>query len=129
MTYGSVTSISHLHLSSRFTCAVKVQLCRHILHVSVITCWTKQSLVKRRTADMGSRALSTLETILVFLFVAMTGACIGLIVIYFVDKDDSSSTHIDGESLFTLIRNGERFKRYKRFSYLFVKILQVFEML
>uniref|UniRef100_A0A3P8X1I7 Zgc:154142 n=1 Tax=Cynoglossus semilaevis TaxID=244447 RepID=A0A3P8X1I7_CYNSE len=46
--------------------------------------------------DMGSRALSTLETILVFLFVAMTGACIGLIVIYFVDKDDSSSTHIDG---------------------------------
>lgn len=38
-----------------------------------------------------SRTLNTLEITLVFLFVAMTGSCIGLVVIYFTDKPDSSS--------------------------------------
>ncbi|XP_017289814.1 cubilin [Kryptolebias marmoratus] len=38
-----------------------------------------------------SRTLNTLEISLVFLFVTMTGICIGLVVIYFVDKTDSSS--------------------------------------
>uniref|UniRef100_A0A3Q1C976 Ovochymase 2 n=1 Tax=Amphiprion ocellaris TaxID=80972 RepID=A0A3Q1C976_AMPOC len=41
--------------------------------------------------------LSTLEACLIFLFVAMTGACIGLVVVYFVDKDDSAP-HIEGDS-------------------------------
>ncbi|XP_040002652.1 ovochymase-2 [Xiphias gladius] len=42
-----------------------------------------------------SRGMSTLEKCLIFLFVAMTGACIGLVVIYFMDKADSS-THAEG---------------------------------
>ncbi|KAM7394398.1 hypothetical protein PAMP_021203 [Pampus punctatissimus] len=37
-----------------------------------------------------SRGLSTLEKILIFLFVAMTGVCIALVVIYFTEKDDTS---------------------------------------
>ncbi|XP_056135753.1 ovochymase [Lampris incognitus] len=39
-----------------------------------------------------SRRLTTLEKCLIFLFLAMTGACIGLIVIYFTEKDNSSSS-------------------------------------
>ncbi|KAM4603345.1 ovochymase-2 [Polymixia lowei] len=39
----------------------------------------------------GSRGLTTLEKSLIFLFVVMTGACIGLVVVYFTEKDDSSS--------------------------------------
>lgn len=46
-----------------------------------------------------SRGLSTLEKCLIFLFVAMTGACIGLVVVYFTEKSDSS-THIDGECVY-----------------------------
>ncbi|XP_071359853.1 ovochymase-2 [Trachinotus anak] len=42
-----------------------------------------------------SRGLSTMEKCLIFLFVAMTGACIGLVVVYFTDKADSS-THEEG---------------------------------
>ncbi|KAE8300288.1 Bone morphogenetic protein 1-like protein [Larimichthys crocea] len=42
-----------------------------------------------------SKGLSTLEKCLIFLFVAMTTACISLLVVYFVEKADSS-THIDG---------------------------------
>ncbi|XP_067441011.1 ovochymase-2 [Thunnus thynnus] len=42
-----------------------------------------------------SRGLSTLEKILIFLFVAMTGTCIGLVVIYFTDKADDA-THAEG---------------------------------
>ncbi|XP_047430814.1 ovochymase-2 [Mugil cephalus] len=38
------------------------------------------------------RGLSTLEKSLMFLFVAMTGACIGLIVIYFTDKSESTES-------------------------------------
>ncbi|XP_041837910.1 ovochymase-2 [Melanotaenia boesemani] len=38
-----------------------------------------------------SRGLNALEKCLIFLFVAMTGVCIGLVVIYFTEKDDSSS--------------------------------------
>uniref|UniRef100_A0A3Q2VHF8 Zgc:154142 n=1 Tax=Haplochromis burtoni TaxID=8153 RepID=A0A3Q2VHF8_HAPBU len=38
-----------------------------------------------------SRGMSTLEICLIFIFVAMTGACIGLVVIYFVDKADSET--------------------------------------
>ncbi|XP_062243272.1 ovochymase-2 [Platichthys flesus] len=38
-----------------------------------------------------SKGLSTLEKCLIFLFVAMTGACIGLVVVYFTDKADSST--------------------------------------
>ncbi|KAL3996601.1 hypothetical protein ACER0C_009257 [Sarotherodon galilaeus] len=38
-----------------------------------------------------SRGMSTLETCLIFIFVAMTGACIGLVVIYFVDKANSET--------------------------------------
>lgn len=43
-----------------------------------------------------SKGMSTLEKILIFLFVAMTGACIGLAIIYFTDKADSA-THPEGE--------------------------------
>ncbi|XP_051241548.1 ovochymase-2 [Dicentrarchus labrax] len=42
-----------------------------------------------------SRGMSTLEKCLIFLFVAMTGACIGLVVVYFSDKANSS-THVEG---------------------------------
>ncbi|TMS22780.1 Ovochymase-2 [Larimichthys crocea] len=42
-----------------------------------------------------SKGLSTLEKCLIFLFVSMTTACISLLVVYFVEKADSS-THIDG---------------------------------
>ncbi|TDH16323.1 hypothetical protein EPR50_G00018550 [Perca flavescens] len=42
-----------------------------------------------------SRGMSTLEKFLIFLFVAMTGTCIGLVVIYFTEKADSS-THAEG---------------------------------
>ncbi|XP_034543236.1 ovochymase-2 [Notolabrus celidotus] len=42
-----------------------------------------------------SKGLSTLEKCLIFLFVAMTGACIGLVVVYFTDKNDSTP-HIEG---------------------------------
>ncbi|XP_029285789.1 tolloid-like protein 2 [Cottoperca gobio] len=48
--------------------------------------------------EMGSRrskGLSTLEKCLICLFVAMTGTCIGLVVVYFVEKNDSS-THAEG---------------------------------
>ncbi|XP_029622136.1 ovochymase-2 isoform X1 [Salmo trutta] len=38
-----------------------------------------------------SRGLSTLEKSLVLLFVALTGACIGLVVIYFTDKNSVST--------------------------------------
>lgn len=46
-----------------------------------------------------SRGMSTLEICLIFIFVAMTGACIGLVVIYFVDKADSET---EGECLHLL---------------------------
>lgn len=46
-----------------------------------------------------SRGMSTLEKCLIFLFVAMTGVCIGLIAIYFTDKANSS-THAEGECVF-----------------------------
>uniref|UniRef100_A0A8C4GTC4 Zgc:154142 n=1 Tax=Dicentrarchus labrax TaxID=13489 RepID=A0A8C4GTC4_DICLA len=41
------------------------------------------------------KGMSTLEKCLIFLFVAMTGACIGLVVVYFSDKANSS-THVEG---------------------------------
>ncbi|KAM3623175.1 uncharacterized protein V6R79_007971 [Siganus canaliculatus] len=41
-----------------------------------------------------SRGLSTLETCLMFLFVAMTAVSIAFIVLYFTDKSDS--THVEG---------------------------------
>uniref|UniRef100_A0A665XBY8 Cubilin-like n=1 Tax=Echeneis naucrates TaxID=173247 RepID=A0A665XBY8_ECHNA len=41
------------------------------------------------------RGVSTLEKSLIFLFVAMTGTCIGLVVVYFMEKDNSS-THNEG---------------------------------
>lgn len=43
-----------------------------------------------------SKGMSTLEKYLIFLFVAITGICIGLVAIYFIDKDDSS-TDVEGE--------------------------------
>ncbi|CAN9510288.1 unnamed protein product [Ophioblennius macclurei] len=46
--------------------------------------------------SLKSGGLSTLEICLITLFVLMTGACIGLVVVYFVDKDDSST---DGEGI------------------------------
>lgn len=49
-----------------------------------------------------SKGLSTLEKGLIFLFVAMTGACIGLVVIYFVDKADTS-THIEGDTFKSIV--------------------------
>ncbi|XP_071378637.1 cubilin [Centroberyx affinis] len=39
-----------------------------------------------------SKGMTTLEKILIFLFLAMTGACIALLVVYFTDKADSSSS-------------------------------------
>ncbi|XP_053711283.1 tolloid-like protein 1 [Synchiropus splendidus] len=39
-----------------------------------------------------SKGMSTLEKCLIFLFVAMTGTCIGLVVVYFVEKDASDSS-------------------------------------
>ena len=47
--------------------------------------------LQKRMSDSRSRRFSTLENILVFLFVAMTGACIGLVVIYFTDKTEPST--------------------------------------
>lgn len=47
-----------------------------------------------------SKGMSTLEKYLIFLFVAITGICIGLVAIYFVDKDDSS-TDVEGECVHT----------------------------
>ncbi|XP_068445519.1 ovochymase-2 [Clinocottus analis] len=44
-----------------------------------------------------SKGMSTLEKCLIFLFVAMTGACIGLAVVYFTEKAESSSPHAEGE--------------------------------
>uniref|UniRef100_A0A3B4TUR0 Zgc:154142 n=1 Tax=Seriola dumerili TaxID=41447 RepID=A0A3B4TUR0_SERDU len=44
-----------------------------------------------------SRGLSTLEKILICLFVAMTGVCISIVVIYVTDKADSS-THAEGSN-------------------------------
>ncbi|XP_070846884.1 cubilin [Chaetodon trifascialis] len=41
-----------------------------------------------------SRGMSTLEKCLIFLFVAVTGVCIAFIVLYFIDKDNSS--HVEG---------------------------------
>lgn len=38
-----------------------------------------------------SAGTSTLEKALIFLFVAMTLACIGLVVVYFTDKPTSST--------------------------------------
>ncbi|XP_038837825.1 ovochymase-2-like [Salvelinus namaycush] len=38
-----------------------------------------------------SRGLSTLEKSLILLFVALTGACVGLVVIYFTDKNSVST--------------------------------------
>ncbi|KAM9792333.1 cubilin [Neosynchiropus ocellatus] len=40
-----------------------------------------------------SKGMSTLEKCLIFLFVAMTGACVGLVVVYFVEKDASDSSN------------------------------------
>ncbi|KAF0037285.1 hypothetical protein F2P81_010159 [Scophthalmus maximus] len=42
-----------------------------------------------------SRGMSTLEKCLIFLFLAMTGACIGLVVVYFTEKAESSA-HEEG---------------------------------
>nr|XP_046272112.1 tolloid-like protein 2 [Scatophagus argus] len=42
-----------------------------------------------------SRGMSTLEKCLIFLFLAMTGVCISLVVVYFVKKDDASA-HVEG---------------------------------
>lgn len=39
-----------------------------------------------------SRGMTTLEKFLIFLFVAMSAVCIGLIVLYFTDKSDSSTS-------------------------------------
>ncbi|XP_042171195.1 LOW QUALITY PROTEIN: ovochymase-2-like [Oncorhynchus tshawytscha] len=47
----------------------------------------EEDLKKRPT----SRGLSTLEKSLILLFVALTGACIGLVVIYFTDKNSVST--------------------------------------
>ncbi|XP_058497545.1 ovochymase-2 [Solea solea] len=49
-------------------------------------------------AEKGSRrpsGMSTLEKCLIFLFVAMTAACIGLVVIFFIDRADESSPHVE----------------------------------
>ncbi|KAF7223607.1 tolloid-like protein 2 [Nothobranchius furzeri] len=46
-------------------------------------------------SQRGSGGFSTLEKWLLFLFVALTCVCIGLVAIYFTDKDDSSS-HKEG---------------------------------
>lgn len=43
-----------------------------------------------------SRGFSTLEKYLIFLFVAMTGACIGLVVVYFTDKAEAPAP-VEGE--------------------------------
>nr|XP_029544623.1 CUB domain-containing protein 2-like [Oncorhynchus nerka] len=47
----------------------------------------EEDLQKRPT----SRGLSTLEKSLILLFVALTGACIRLVVIYFTDKNSVST--------------------------------------
>ncbi|XP_068614175.1 ovochymase-2-like [Brachionichthys hirsutus] len=45
-----------------------------------------------------SRGLSTLEKCLIILFVAMTGTCIGFVVVYFTEKGNSSPHVEAGES-------------------------------
>lgn len=44
--------------------------------------------------------MSTLEKCLIFLFLAMTGACIGLVVVYFTEKAESSA-HEEGECVYS----------------------------
>lgn len=50
-----------------------------------------------------SRGMTTLEKGLIFLFVAMTGACIGLVVVYFSEKPDSSP-YAEGECVYFLFQ-------------------------
>ncbi|KAF7655501.1 hypothetical protein LDENG_00055110 [Lucifuga dentata] len=42
-------------------------------------------------SDQQSKNMSTLEKCLIFLFLAMTGTCIGVLVVYFTEKNDSST--------------------------------------
>lgn len=48
------------------------------------------------------KRMSTLEKMLIFLFVAMTGVCIAFIVLYFVDQptNNDESTPVAGECVF-----------------------------
>ncbi|XP_054634056.1 ovochymase-2 [Dunckerocampus dactyliophorus] len=43
-----------------------------------------------------SRGMSTLEKWLIFLFVVMTGVCVAVVTLYFIDKEDASTTHQEG---------------------------------
>lgn len=47
------------------------------------------------------KSMTTLEKCLIFLFLAMTGACIGLVVVYFTETDASSAN--EGEHTFNTI--------------------------
>lgn len=53
-----------------------------------------------------SKGLSTLEKCLIFLFVAMTGVCIGLAVVYANEKGDSS-TEGEGKCVFSVFAHNE----------------------
>lgn len=52
-----------------------------------------------------SRGMSTLEKCLIVLFVLMTGACIALLVLYFIDKDDSAEGEFVYVCLSTILLN------------------------
>lgn len=106
--YGSIT-ISLLHTRDAETPQVselKVHLCdqssdmvllggvRRWWIAEEVPDWCDFAALREMDVQRGltkSRSLNTLEITLVFLFVAMTGTCIGLVVIYFTDKADSTS--------------------------------------
>lgn len=88
-----------------FICAIRDQIMmviswgivgqvHSLVHLPLL--WGKMDEEKGRRR---SRGLSGLEKCLIFLFVAMTGACIGLVVVYFIEKADSS-THAEGECVY-----------------------------
>lgn len=66
------------------------------------TVWCIFTAVRNMDLEKGprrSRGMTTLEKFLIFLFAAMSAVCIGLIVLYFTDKSDSS-TSAEGEYVY-----------------------------
>lgn len=53
-----------------------------------------------------SKGLTTLEKCLIFLFVAMTGVCIGLAVVYVNERGDPS-TEGEGKCVFSVFAHNE----------------------
>lgn len=112
--YFMIHGIEHLYWYSAIphVMELKVQPCSqssdtfHLLVlvkswwvVGWVTVWCISSGEREMDPEKGSRrsrGMSTLEKSLIFLFVAMTGACVGLVAIYFTEKANAS-TLVEGE--------------------------------